>query len=57
MPTALNTTQQIVIPGLEDTLGSVVRSVTPPAAFYVPREEFVLSTGNWTRPNNIADFI
>jgi len=57
MPTALSTTQQIMIPGLEDTLGTVVRNVTPPTPLFIQVEESILSSGNWTRPNNIADFI
>ena len=57
MPTFLNTQQQIMVPGLEDTLGSIVRSVTPPTPLFIQAQAVISSTGNWTRPQNVADFI
>ena len=58
MSTVGTTTSQTYLPGLTATLTSIVSAnLIVNGGAYLPVEQRLYSTGNWTRPQNVADFI
>ena len=55
--TITSTRSNAIAVGLEETLGAVVRAVTPPTPLFVRQASVISATGNWTRPAPIADYI
>ena len=50
--TITSTRSNAIAVGLEETLGAVVRAVTPPTPLFVRQASVISATGNWTRPAN-----
>ena len=58
MSTVGTTTSQTYLPGLTATLTSIVSAnLIVNGGAYLPVEQRLYSTGNWTRPSNIANWI